>query len=232
MKTKIGILGTGRILFMLATLSVLFAYASASALEPQILASLTLPNGVQPQGGLILGPDGNFYGTTRDGGSNNLGTVFRMTPNGVLTSLFAFNGTNGSAPRAGLALGKDGNFYGTTTLGGSSFFGTVFRFSTNGTLRTLASFDGTNGGNPQCQLVMDSSGNFYGTAPEQGPDGFGTVFRLTTNGVLTTLVSLRTTAQIPRTASPSATMGTFMVQPLTAAAAVAEPCSGSHPKEF
>ena len=91
MKTKIGILGTGRILFMLATLSVLFAYASASALEPQILASLTLPNGVQPQGGLILGPDGNFYGTTRDGGSNNLGTVFRMTPNGVLTSLFAFN---------------------------------------------------------------------------------------------------------------------------------------------
>ena len=173
---------------LVVLLSLLFQL-SGWAVEPQILVSLALPNGVQPQGGLILGPDGNFYGTTRNGGSSNDGTIFRMTPDGVLTSLFAFNGTNGSAPRAGLALGKDGDFYGTTTFGGSSFFGTIFRFSTNGTLTTLASFDGTNGGNPQCQLVMDSSGNFYGTVPEQGPDGFGTVFRLATNDVLTTLVS-------------------------------------------
>jgi uncharacterized repeat protein (TIGR03803 family) len=176
---------------LILTLS-LIANVPTQAFEPQTLFNFQLrpdTNGVRPEAGLTLGPDGNFYGTTRDGGTNSFGTIFKVTPDGVLTFLFAFNGTNGAAPQGGLALGKDGNFYGTTALGGSAGFGTVFRFSANRVLTTLASFNGTNGANPQCQLVMDSNGTFYGTAPEQGPNGFGTVFRITTNGVLTTLVS-------------------------------------------
>ena len=176
---------------LILTLSLIVSVRT-QALEPQTLFNFQLrpdTNGVQPEAGLTLGPDGSFYGTTRDGGTNNSGTIFKVTPDGVLTFLFAFNGTNGAAPQGGLALGKDRNFYGTTTLGGSAGFGTVFRFSTNGVLTTLVSFNGTNGANPQCQLVMDANGTFYGTAPEQGLGGFGTVFRITMNGVLTTLVA-------------------------------------------
>ena len=178
--------------FILILTVSLIVNARAQALEPQTLFNFQLSpgsNGVHPQAALTLGPDGNFYGTTRDGGTNNFGTIFKVTPDGVFTSLFAFSGTNGAAPLGGLALGKDGNFYGTTSQGGPVRSGTVFRFSTNGVLTTLASFNGTNGANPQCQLVMDASGSFYGTTPVQGPDGLGTVFRVTTNGVLTTLVS-------------------------------------------
>src|SRR5262249_10919240 len=154
------------------------------------LASLYSLSGSHPQGVLLFGPDGNFYGTTRDGGSNDFGTIFRITPEGALTSLFSFDGTNGAAPQAGLALGMDSNLYGTTASGGANInSGTVFRFSTNGTITTLVSFGGTNGAFPQCQLVMDANGNFYGTAPEGGLNFAGTVFRVATNGALTTIAS-------------------------------------------
>jgi uncharacterized repeat protein (TIGR03803 family) len=173
--------------------STLLASRCANALEPQILYSFptgpaSLLSGLHPQGGLTLGPDGNFYGTTRDGGSNNLGTIFTMTPSGAFTSRLSFNGTNGSAPQAGLVLAKDGKFYGTTVSGGPNSFGTVFQFSASGTLTTLASFSATNGANPQCQLVIDSNGLLYGTAPEQGANFSGTVFRVTTNGTLAALL--------------------------------------------
>ena len=79
------------------------------------LASFNYANGAYPQAGLVQGADGNFYGTTEDGGYGN-GTVFRMTTNGTLTTLLSFRGTNGVSPQAGLVQGADGNFYGTTIL--------------------------------------------------------------------------------------------------------------------
>jgi uncharacterized repeat protein (TIGR03803 family) len=194
------------------TIAELYDLPEASTPDTMIsnLVSFASSDGLHPHAGLLLGPDGNFYGTTRDGGDNDAGTIFRFTADGVLTSLFSFNFTNGSAPQAGLTLGKDGNFYGTTTLGGSSSFGTIFRFSTNGTLTTLATFDGINGANPQCQLVTDDSGNFYGTAPEQGPNGFGTVFRVTADGVPTTVVSFNdTNGASPEDGLTAGTDGSF-----------------------
>src|SRR5690348_14994204 len=59
--------------------------------------------GASPYAGLVLGPDGNFYGTTSSGGTNNDGTVFQLTSGGAFTSLLSFDGTNGAAPYAALA---------------------------------------------------------------------------------------------------------------------------------
>ena len=102
----------------------------------------------------MLATDGNFYGTTTNGGANNCnspcGTVFKITPAGTLTTLHSFAGTDGASPFAGLVQAGDGNFYGTTHSGGannndnncSNGCGTVFRITPGGTLTTLYSFCG------------------------------------------------------------------------------------------
>ena len=145
--------------------------------------------GGPPQGDLIQGSDGNFYGTRNNGGSSGYGSVFMLATNGTFTTLASFANTNGANPYAGLVQGSDGNFYGTTVNGGDNGYGTVFQVTTNGTLTTLASFANTNGANPYAGLVQGSDGNFYGTTVSGGDNGNGTVFQVTTNGTLTTLVS-------------------------------------------
>ena len=151
--------------------------------------------GSWPYAGLALGADGNFYGTTIAGGTNsisgtnNTGTIFRMTTNGTLTTLVSFTGFNGSYPAGQLVIGPDGSFYGTTAYGGISNNGTVFRVTTNGVLTTLASFTGTNGATPMAGLTLGLDGSFYGTTVSGGgTNNLGTIFRVTTNGNLTTLV--------------------------------------------
>jgi len=74
-----------------------------------------------------VGDDGNFYGTTYGGGGSGQGTIFRITTNGVLTTLLSFGRSAGANPKAGLTLGNDGCFYGTTYSGGSSAMGVLFR---------------------------------------------------------------------------------------------------------
>jgi uncharacterized repeat protein (TIGR03803 family) len=139
-------------------------------------------NGEAPQAELLLGSDGNFYGTTRDGGTNNKGTVFKMKPNGTLKTLVNFSGTGtspGAQPYAGLIQGSDGNFYGTTRGGGTFNKGTVFQMKPNGKLSTLVNFDGTNGNEPRAELIQAADGNFYGTTYRGGINDKGTVFKLT-----------------------------------------------------
>lgn len=139
-----------------------------------------------PEAKLVLGNDGNFYGTTSKGGSNDEGTVFRMTPSGTVTTLVNFAGINGSTPTGGLLLANDGNFYGTTS-GGASGYGTVFRMTPAGALTTIANFGNPNGNKPQSVLLQGSDGNFYGTTTHGGSVAKGTVFRMTPEGTLTTL---------------------------------------------
>ena len=162
-------------------------------------------NGSQPESGLTWGSDGNLYGTTEYGGTNYTGagtgdgTMFRITTNGLLTTLAYFNGANGSAPFAGLTLGNNGNFYGTTTEGGVYNFGTIFQITTNNVLTTLVSFNATNGCNPFGGLVQGNDGEFYGTTAFSSTNyltlsyGYGTVFRVTPSGALTTLLFLNGT---------------------------------------
>jgi uncharacterized repeat protein (TIGR03803 family) len=94
------------------------------------LVYLNETNGAYPHGNLLLGPDGNIYGTTSGypGYAGN-GTIFQLSPDGTFKTLIAFNGTNGSQPYAGLTLGPDGNLYGTTSGGGAYGGGTVFRLT-------------------------------------------------------------------------------------------------------
>ena len=180
------------------------------------LVNFAATNGAYPHGGLLLAPDGKFYGTTASGGPNGLpyGTLFRVTTSGALTTLTNFNNSNGADPIAGLTLAPDGNIYDTTQSGGSAGYGTVFEWATNGTLATLANFNGTNNGVfPSTGLTLGPDGNLYGTTSESylfayvipgygtiyypfgngGSSGVGTIYRVTTNGILTTLVSFNNT---------------------------------------
>jgi uncharacterized repeat protein (TIGR03803 family) len=144
------------------------------------------PNGANPQAPLTLGWDGYFYGTTYSGGTNGgYGTVFRITPGGVLTSLHSFTGGNdGANPNAALAQGRDGIFYGVTSGGGThGGNGTVFRISPYGALTSLYSFTGGTDGSAPGSLTAGSDGNFYGTTS-------GTIFRITPGGAFKTLASI------------------------------------------
>ena len=168
-------------------------------------------DGAAPLAGLLL--SGNtLYGTASGGGTNGFGTVFKISTNGVLTTLYAFgtvtnaNGRplDGWLPIAGLVQGSDGYLYGTTFLGGTNNVsdyggGTVFKISTAGALTSLYSFGGEGygavypgGASPEAGLVQSSDGNFYGTTAfnymgiNQGHDN-GAVFKINTNGAVTSL---------------------------------------------
>jgi uncharacterized repeat protein (TIGR03803 family) len=187
----------------------IFAITPKGAFTNLVYFSRT--NGSVPRAGLIQGTDGNLYGTTFDGGmpdinGDTLGTVFQVTPSGILTSLFSFSGTNGwgpGGPGGALVEGSDGYFYGTTQFGGPTYnpitypynygYGTIFKISTNGILTTLVSFNGTNGSNPVGALLEVTNGVFYGTTSSGGVSNLGTVFQITTNGILTTLASFNGT---------------------------------------
>ena len=153
--------------------------------------------GAYPSGALIQGTDGDFYGTTGGGGPSRSGTIFTMTPQGKLTTLYGFcaqnNCDDGAEPEAGLVEAANGNFYGTTVLGGAEGKGTVFGITPAGKLTTLYSFcsqtNCTDGANPYAGLVQATNGDLYGTTFGGGANGEGTVFKITYRGKLTTLYS-------------------------------------------
>jgi uncharacterized repeat protein (TIGR03803 family) len=152
-------------------------------------------DGIDPFAPLIQGNDGNFYGTTGSGGAFNNGTVFQITPAGVLTNIWHFTGgVDGAFPMAGLIQGPDGLFYGTTYSGGSHAGGTVYKITSAGTLTPLWQFGSlsneADGVRPSATLVLGSDGCFYGTTTSGGTNELhssGTVFKITSAGMLTPL---------------------------------------------
>jgi uncharacterized repeat protein (TIGR03803 family) len=159
------------------------------------LANFNYTNGDGPIGGLVQGPDGNFYGTTEFGTTNsiNLGTLYQITTNGNLTPLVYFNQTNGGLPWCQLVLASNGLFYGTTSSGiPNTNAGTVFSYSTNTGLTTIAALNGTSQGEtPYAGLLLGTNGLLYGTTTTAGSGGYGTVFSITTNGVLNPVVEFQ-----------------------------------------
>lgn len=164
-------------------------------------------DGQYPYSGLTQGTDGNFYGTTNQGGIT-WGTVFRITPGGALTTLYDFSScTNsgcpdGASPMAGLVQSSDGNFYGTTQTGGTEYSlcggilgigcGLAFRITPDGDPTVLYDFCSqsgcTDGFSPEGGLFQATDGIFYGAAMLGGnttgdcaPDGCGTVYSISSD---------------------------------------------------
>jgi uncharacterized repeat protein (TIGR03803 family) len=140
-----------------------------------------------PVGALLQASDGNFYGTTYYGGMNNNGTVFKLAPDGTITTLWSFgSSSDGQYPDAGLVQASDGNFYGTTASGGTTGYGTVFRMTPGGVETVLWNFGtGMDGYAPKCTFVIGSDGNLYGTTSLGGTNGNGTIIKVTLAGVET-----------------------------------------------
>lgn len=132
---------------------------------------------------LVIGIDGNFYGTTKYGGTNQQGSVFKITPAGEFSMLYSFtNGADGGQPAADLIQATDGNFYGTTSFGGTNQAGTIFVITAAGALQTLYNFRAS-GGHPATPLVQAKDGSFYGVSADGGVAGNGTIYRLVVSGV-------------------------------------------------
>jgi uncharacterized repeat protein (TIGR03803 family) len=160
-------------------------------------------DGAFPFAGLIRDDQGNLYGTTRYGGTYDVGTVFNVDPTGKEAVLYSFTGgTDGANPYAGLIRDKEGNLYGTTlyggdlscTLEGPFGCGVVFRIDRSGQETVLHSFTGGgDGGFPAAGLIQDEEGNLYGTTQFGGLASCsfycGVVFKLDLTGKETVLHS-------------------------------------------
>jgi uncharacterized repeat protein (TIGR03803 family) len=152
-------------------------------------------DGYASQAALIQATDGYLYATTAGGGTSGEGTVFKMTPLGVLNTIASFSGADGNDPVPAVVQGTDGNFYGTTGYGGTSTncsesgCGSIFKMTPNGTVTSLYSFNVTDGYNPSvAPLVQGTDGNFYGTALNGGERcSCGTVFKISPTGDFTLL---------------------------------------------
>jgi uncharacterized repeat protein (TIGR03803 family) len=165
-------------------------------------------DGAGPAAGLVQGADGDLYGTTEEGGANDYGTVFKITLQGMPTTIYSFCSQDGCAdgglPAAGLVQGTDGNLYGTTAGGGAAGYGTVFKITAEGSLTTLYSFDRMDGFDSFSALVQGADGNFYGTTYAGGANNKGTVFKMTPQGALTTLYAFCPQPGCTDGSSPSA----------------------------
>ncbi|HEX4119445.1 MAG TPA: choice-of-anchor tandem repeat GloVer-containing protein, partial [Verrucomicrobiae bacterium] len=145
-------------------------------------------SGFSPQAGLVQGTNGALYGTTTDGGAHGWGTIFEITTNGGLTTVYMFDGGDGAFPQEPMILDTDGDFYGTTSGGGADEHGEVFRLTPAGALTQVVSFDYDNGVNPNT-LLEGMDGTLYGTTFDGGTNGGGIIFNIATDGTLNTLFS-------------------------------------------
>jgi uncharacterized repeat protein (TIGR03803 family) len=146
-------------------------------------------DGGSPQGSLIKGLDSNFYGMTTTGGAKNAGTIFKISPNGVIFTVIRTltTATDGSNPSGSLFLAKDSLFYGTANFGGTFGGGTIFKINSTGTVfNVLKHFNpaatDSNGYNPKGNLIQASDGNFYGLTSSDGKKKAGVIFRISPTG--------------------------------------------------
>jgi uncharacterized repeat protein (TIGR03803 family) len=148
---------------------------------------------------VIADGNGNLYGTTYLGGSDIVGIVYRIAPDGSEAVLHTFSGSDGFFPYADLIVDGSGNLYGTTSEGGTNDDGTVFKLASDGTETVLYSFAGEtkhDGAFPYAGLIMDKSGDLYGTTFAGGRGcraghGCGTVFKIAADGSETVLHSFK-----------------------------------------
>jgi len=174
-----------------------------------VLSSFTAgPEGGFPTGELFQAPDQFFFGTTISGGTFGNGTVYRMSPGGATTTMYAFGRADGR-PEGGVIQGRDGNLYGTTS-GGYPSSGTVWRLTPGGAFSVVHTFSGGPDGSSPSTLLQAADGNFYGTtAYANNSVTSGTVFRITPSGLFTTLHTFNGADGAVPSALVQGTDGTF-----------------------
>jgi uncharacterized repeat protein (TIGR03803 family) len=99
------------------TESVLHSFAGGTA------------DGEYPLAGVIVDASGNVYGSTETGGATNVGTVYKISPNGKFTLVHSFTGTDGKYPYGGFVRNAKGTFFGTAVNGGTIGYGTVWKMT-------------------------------------------------------------------------------------------------------
>lgn len=185
-------LGIGKTICIIALLSIGTVICSEAQTFTTVF-DFDKTNGAEPNF-LVQGNDGNIYGTTAAGGQRNLGTIFRFSPDGSLTTLYSFcarkNCTDGKGPFS-LVQTADGSWFGLTGGGGAAGFGTFFQLTPSGSFRLLHSFcaqaNCVDGYAPAGQLIQAIDGKFYGTTAFGGAYNHGTVYSVTTSGLYTVL---------------------------------------------
>ena len=145
-------------------------------------------DGTGPAGGVTLGFDGNFYGTTTGGGTGaQRGTVFKLTPAGQLTTLWTFdNGNDGGFPVWTLLEGQNGNLYGVSAPPVQFNYGTFYEILPTDAFKLLADFNFTDGNGPGLP-TQGTDGNFYGVTGGGGSKNAGVVYKITASGKITVL---------------------------------------------
>src|SRR6185436_9054889 len=122
----------------IAFVALLMCYVISRAAGPEFSLQVLHEFEAGHPRGVVRGGDDAFYGVTMAGGVNGQGSVFRITSNGDLTSVFSFDGANGRGPSSPLLQGRNGNFYGVTEFGNDE--GTLFQITPTGQLETLILF--------------------------------------------------------------------------------------------
>jgi len=199
-----------------------FQFTISGALTPLYSFGATHSDAATPQGALVQGQDGNFYGVSEFGGAFGSGTIFKITLSGVENVLYSFTGTNdGGVPTTGLTLGSDGSlasdghFYGTTSGAGPNETGVLYEISSAGVFTNLYSFAALNtnsenkvGANPSATLAVGRDGNLYGSCQYGGMHGTGTIFRYANANFVSPTLPPVITTRLP--AKLSALAGTYL----------------------
>ena len=142
-------------------------------------------DGSRPTSTPVVMPDGTIYGTTLEGGINDAGTLYKITPQGAYSVVHTFGGTEGlenypALPFGGLVRSKNGNLYGTSVHGAPGNFGTIYEFKpSSGEVRAIHEFREDGGpANPQGGLVETTTGTFYGMTGSGGDFNLGTIYKI------------------------------------------------------
>jgi uncharacterized repeat protein (TIGR03803 family) len=157
----------------------IFKFDSATG-SITLQASFTGSNGAYPHAALTAAGNGIYYGTTRFGGSNGTGSIFKFdSATGSITLQANFIGSNGALPFAALTAAGNGIYYGTTEHGGAFNRGSIFQFdSATGSIALQDSFTGSNGAEPWAALTAAGNGIYYGTTNiGGGSNNRGSIFK-------------------------------------------------------
>lgn len=188
-----------RIHLLLAAAIFAAGAAHAAVLTP-LYTFQDSADGAVPSSGLVLGTNGNYYGTALNGGANGWGTLFRISRSANFVAFYSFTGGSDGASPNGLLSDGHGDFFGTTANGGANGNGALFEWTYAGSLSSLYSFSAgstnasgivTNleGAVPASPLVSGPNGNFYGVASAGGATANGTIFQITPAGTFVSAYS-------------------------------------------